>query len=316
MKILVTGGAGFIGSHLVERLLEENNTVYAIDNFDDYYSKKDKLNNLKNAKKRKKFKFINGDIASDKKLKKVFENKIDVVVHLAAKSGIRTSVEKPENYYENNVLGLLNVLKSAQKYNVGKFIYASSSSVYGERNKVPFNEGDSADKPISAYAASKVAGEQLCYVFHSLYKMPIVCLRFFTVYGPRQRPDLVIRKFLELIVNGKKITVYGDGSSKRDYVYIDDIIDGIQGAFKLKRDFEIINLGNSRPIRLSTLIKLIEKNTGKKAKIIKAPYQPADVSVTYADITKAKKLLNWKPKVGINEGLSKMVEWYRDYEKQ
>ncbi len=310
MKILLTGGAGFIGSHLCGKLLDEGYDVIVVDNFDDFYDPKEKRKNISNFHKKKNFKLVKGDIRNNFLLDKIFRNKIDKVVHLAAKAGVRYSIKYPQEYMEVNVLGTLNLLELTKKYSVSDFVFASSSSVYGERSKVPFKETDRVDRPISPYAASKVSAEQVCYTYHHLYDIPIKCLRLFTVYGPRQRPDLAIRKFIKAIEGGNKIDVYGDGSSERDYTYIDDIVEGILRAIKTKMSFEIINLGNSQPIKLKNLIALIEKLLGKKAKINRLPPQPGDVSRTYADIAKADKLLGWRPKVKIEDGLAMMIEWY------
>ncbi len=310
MKILLTGGAGFIGSHLCGKLLDEGYDVIVVDNFDDFYDPKEKRKNISSFLKKKNFKLVKGDIRNNFLLDKIFRNKIDKVVHLAAKAGVRYSIKYPQEYMEVNVLGTLNLLELTKKYSVSDFVFASSSSVYGERSKVPFKETDRVDRPISPYAASKVSAEQVCYTYHHLYDIPIKCLRLFTVYGPRQRPDLAIRKFIKAIEGGNKIDVYGDGSSERDYTYIDDIVEGILRAIKTKMSFEIINLGNSQPIKLKNLIALIEKLLGKKAKINRLPPQPGDVSRTYADIAKADKLLGWRPKVKIEDGLAMMIEWY------
>lgn len=311
MRVLVTGGAGFIGSHLTEKLLDQGHWVLVIDNFDNFYDPKEKKRNLNKCLKNPKFTLIEGDIRDKSVLKRLFEKeKIEVVVHLAAKAGVRPSIENPKEYHEVNTLGTLILLEFIKKYKVKNFIFGSSSSVYGERLKVPFRESDRVDRPISPYGLSKVAAERICYVYHHLYGIPVTILRFFTVYGPRQRPDLAVRKFIHLIKQGKEIPMYGDGSSERDYTYIDDIIDGILRTLNRNFKFEIINLGNSSPVKLKKLVSLIEKSVNQKAKIKKLPRQPGDVSRTFASIEKAKKLLGWKPKTKIEDGLSKMVEWY------
>lgn len=314
MKILITGGAGFIGSHLAEKLLDEGHRVVVIDNFDDFYDPKEKRRNLIHCRSNPEFFLVEGDIRDEKKLKNVFnKDKIDVVVHLAAKTGVRPSIKHPQLYQETNIGGTLSLLEVVKDFKVKNFIFGSSSSVYGERSKVPFRENDRVDRPISPYGLSKVAGEQLCYVYHHLYGIPVTCLRFFTVYGPRQRPDMAIRKFIQAIDKGRQITTFGDGLSERDYSYIDDIVSGVLKAIPKNFGFEIVNLGNSTPIKLRELISLIEESLQKKAKIKKAPSQPGDVTRTFADVSRAKILLGWKPKTKIKEGLAKMVAWYIHY---
>lgn len=311
MRILITGGAGFIGSHLTERLLGKGHRVVVIDNFDDFYSPKEKRRNLIRCRRNPRFLLVKGDVRNEKKLREVFsKEKIDTVIHLAAKVGVRPSIKHPRLYQEVNVGGTLSLLEVVRDFKIKNFIFGSSSSVYGERSRVPFRENDRVDKPISPYGLSKVAGEQLCYVYHHLYGIPITCLRFFTVYGPRQRPDLAIRRFIKAIDGGKQITMFGDGSSERDYTYIEDVVDGVVKALPKAFEFEIINLGNSNPVKLKDLIALIESTLGKEARVKKLPIQPGDVSRTYADISKAKKLLNWEPKTKIEAGLAKVVDWY------
>lgn len=314
MKILITGGAGFIGSHLAEKLLDEGHRVVVIDNFDDFYDPKEKRRNLIHCRSNPEFFLVEGDIRDEKKLKNVFnKDKIDVVVHLAAKTGVRPSIKHPQLYQETNIGGTLSLLEVVKDFKVKNFIFGSSSSVYGERSKVPFRENDRVDRPISPYGLSKVAGEQLCYVYHHLYGIPVTCFRFFTVYGPRQRPDMAIRKFIQAIDKGRQITTFGDGLSERDYSYIDDIVSGVLKAIPKNFGFEIVNLGNSTPIKLRELISLIEESLQKKAKIKKIPSQPGDVTRTFADVSRAKMLLGWRPKTKIKEGLAKMVAWYIHY---
>lgn len=316
MKILITGGAGFIGSHLTERLLEKGHHVVVIDNFDDFYDPKEKRRNLIRCHSNPKFLLVEGDIKDEKRLREIFgKDKIDTIIHLAAKVGIRPSIKHSRLYQEVNIGGTLSLLEAARDFKIKNFIFGSSSSVYGERSGVPFRENDRVDKPISPYGLSKVAGEQLCYVYHRLYGIPITCLRFFTVYGPRQRPDLAIRKFIKAIDKGKRITMFGDGSSERDYTYVEDIVGGVVKALPKTFGFEVINLGNSSPVKLKDLIVLIGDTLGKEARVKKLPVQPGDVSKTYADVSKAKKLLGWEPKTKIEVGLAKMVEWYNSYDK-
>lgn len=310
--ILVTGGAGFIGSHLCERLLEKGEKVICVDDFNDFYSPERKKKNISVCEKNKNFKLYKTDIRDFDKLEKIFqENKIKKIIHLAARAGVRLSIKNPLLYSDVNIKGMINLLELAKKFKINQFIFGSSSSVYGTNKKIPFSENDKLESPISPYAVSKIAGEIYCKVYSELYGINIACLRFFTVYGPRGRPDMAPHKFTDLIANGKEIEMYGDGSSKRDYTYVTDIVEGIIKASEKNFKFEIINLGDSNSVELRYFISLIEKNLGKKAKIIKKPLQPGDVLVTFADISKAKKLLGWEPKVKIEDGISKLVEWYR-----
>ena len=311
-KILVTGGAGFIGSHLVERLLGEGQRVICLDNFDPFYEHKIKRTNLHTALNNPNFTLVEGDIRDATCLKTLFEQyPIEKVVHLAARAGVRASIENPQLYEEVNIKGTLNLLEGCKEFPIEQFIFGSSSSVYGVNGKVPFSEDDKIEMPISPYAASKRAGELFCYTYHHLYGIPITCLRFFTVYGSRQRPEMAIHKFTRLIDEGKDINMFGDGTSKRDYTYISDIIDGIMGALDKPFGFEIFNLGESQTVELRYLISLIEQNLGKTAKIKRLPEQPGDVPITFADISKSQKLLNYNPKVKIEEGVEKFVDWYK-----
>ena len=312
-KILITGGAGFIGSHLVAKLLETGEQVIVIDNFDDFYNPQIKRDNLKNHLSNPHFKLLEVDIRDKKALEQIFKlNKITKVVHLAARAGVRASIKNPSLYEEINIKGTLNLLEVCKTKNIKNFIFASSSSVYGVNTKLPFSENDSLSSPISPYAVTKKSGELLCYTYHYLYGIPTVCLRFFTVYGPRQRPKMAIHKFTKLIDKNCEITIFGDGHSRRDYTYISDIIEGIISALKQKFDFQIFNLGSSEPIELKNLVSLIESTLEKKAKIKHTLEQPGDVPITYADITKSKKLLGYNPKVGIEEGIKKFVSWYKN----
>jgi len=314
-NILVTGGAGFIGSHLVNKLLAEDAwSVTVVDNFDPFYPSEFKRANIAEHLKSTHYRLYETDIRSLAELEKVFsENRFDCVVHLAAKAGVRPSLENPTGYAETNINGTLNMLKLAQESGVEQFVFGSSSSVYGVNCKVPFNEDDRVSKPISPYAATKAAGELLCHTFSHLYGIRTLCLRFFTVYGARQRPDLAIRKFAQLISEGKPIPVFGDGSTRRDYTYIDDIVSGVRAAIDYEGSrHEIFNLGESQTVELSRLIELLEINLDLKAVIDRQPLQPGDVPITYADITKAKELLGYDPQTKIEEGIRKFVEWFAE----
>jgi len=313
MKLLVTGGAGFIGSHLIERLISENHKVWCLDNFNTYYDPDIKRRNIETIRQHPDFKLIKGDILDESLLSQIFsENQFDVIVHLAARAGVRPSVEQPKLYEEVNIRGTMNLLEMAKEHNIKKVVIASSSSVYGNNKKVPFSESDSVDNPISPYAATKKACELLSYTFFALYDISITNLRFFTVYGPRQRPDMAIHKFTKLIDHGEPIVIYGDGTAKRDFTYISDILDGIMKAIEKCNGYNIYNLGESNVIKLMELVSLIENNLNKKANIIKYPPQPGDVLITYADISKARKDLGYKPSVNIEEGISRFIRWYRE----
>lgn len=310
--ILVTGAAGFIGSHLVDKIID-NCDVVVVDDFNDFYDPAIKRDNIKKYENDKRFKLYELDIAEYELLEKVYkENKIDKVVHLAARAGVRPSLIDPILYNRTNISGTVNLLELSRQYNVNHFVFGSSSSVYGVSDKVPFSEDFDITKPISPYAATKVSGEALCHTYSHLYDMTIVCLRFFTVYGARQRPDLAIHKFTRLIDQGISIPVFGDGSTKRDYTYYEDIIQGVEAAMYYEKEkFDIFNLGESRSIELSYLIQLIEEGVGKKAVIDRKPIQPGDVPITYADITKAKTKLGYNPQTDIVDGIKEFVNWYR-----
>lgn len=309
---MVTGCAGFIGSHVVDRLLDMGENVAGIDNFDLFYDPRIKMRNIEHNMDNEKFVFYRADIRERSEMEKIFkENKADTIIHLAARAGVRPSIQNPLLYEDVNIRGTLNLLELGKKGNIKKFVFGSSSSIYGVNEKIPFSEEDTVERIISPYAASKRACEIFCYNYHHLYGIPMVCLRFFTVYGPRQRPEMAIHKFTRSIDRGKEIEMYGNGTSRRDYTYISDIVDGIIAALDKKFDFEIINLGNSKVVELKHLIHLIEKNLGKKAKIKKLPDQPGDVPVTYANISRAKKLLGYKPSVSIEEGIERFVQWYK-----
>jgi len=312
MKVLITGAAGFIGSHLCERLLAGGWNVVGVDNFDDFYDPGIKRENIKICLENPDFRLVEADIRDSAAMDGAVGDDIDVIVHLAAKAGVRPSIEQPLLYADVNVNGTMVLLEAAKKHKIGKFVFASSSSIYGNNRKVPFSEEDNVDFPISPYAATKKACELLCHTYHHLENMSVTCLRYFTVYGPRQRPDLAIHKFAKLIEQGRAIPVYGDGSMMRDFTYIDDIIDGTTAAIEKCNGFNIYNLGESQPITVNDLIAEIEKALGKKAVRESLPPQPGDVERTYADVTKAEKDLDYKPSTSIRDGLEKFTAWFRE----
>ncbi len=311
MKALVTGAAGFIGSHLCERLLAEGWAVVGVDNFDDFYDPKIKRRNIESCLKNKNFQLVEAGIRDSAAMDEIISDSIEIVVHLAAKVGVRSSIAQPALYADVNINGTMVLLEAAKKHKTQKFIFGSSSSVYGNNKKVPFSEEDNVDFPISPYAATKKAGELICHTYHHLYRIPVTCLRFFTVYGPRQRPDLAIHKFAKLIEQGKPIPVYGDGTMMRDFTYIDDIINGVVAAMQKCAGFNVYNLGESRPITVNDLIAEIEKALGKTAIKEYLSPQPGDVERTYADVTKAIRELGYNPATTIQAGLAKFVAWLR-----
>ena len=313
---LITGGAGFIGSSLADDLLEKNNRVVVIDNFCDFYDPQIKENNIKNALKNDNYKLYRGDIRNKELLDKIFaENKIDVVMHLAAMAGVRPSIENPLLYQEVNCMGTQNILECMKENKITNLVMASSSSVYGNLKTVPFKETDTVDFAISPYAATKKANEVMTHVYHKLYNMNVIMLRFFTVYGPRQRPDLAINKFTRLMLEGKKIPMFGDGSTSRDYTYIGDIVDGIERSVNYclnnSNVYEILNLGNSSPVSLKEMINIIGKCLNVVPDIEELPMQPGDVDRTYACIDKAKDMIGYNPQTPFEEGIKKFVKWYR-----
>ena len=312
MNILVTGAAGFIGSHVCEHFIKHGHNVTGLDNFDNFYSINLKNINLSLIKENPKFNFYKGDIRDSKILDLIFSSsQIDVVIHLAAKAGVRPSIESIAEYYDVNVNGTVTILESMRTHDVKKMLFASSSSIYGNNSKVPFSESDFVDNPISPYASTKKSGELLCHVYTHLYNFDITCLRFFTVYGPRQRPDLAIHKFTRLIDQEKPIPFYGDGSTSRDYTFIDDIVTGIGCALMHLDKYKVYNLGESKVIDLKKLVETIESSLGKKATLRKLPFQAGDVKITYADISKAKKEIGYNPKCDLEAGIKKFIEWYR-----
>lgn len=318
-NIIITGGAGFIGSHLVDRLLSEGQwQVTVVDDFNDFYDPAIKRENANRAATNPNYRLVEADIRDQAALARVFERgAFQCVVHLAARAGVRPSLEQPQLYAETNFNGTLNLLELAREHGIRQFVFGSSSSVYGINAKVPFSEDDPIRQPISPYAATKGAGELLCHTYTHLYGIRCVCLRFFTVYGPRQRPDLAIHKFARLISEGKPIPVFGDGTTRRDYTFIDDIIAGVRASIDFvgdstKSDYEVINLGESRTVELSELIGLLEKELDMHAAIDRKPLQPGDVPQTFADITKARTLLGYDPQTQIEDGIKKFVQWFRE----
>lgn len=313
--VLVTGAAGFIGSHLVERLLERGDRVIGVDNFDPFYPRTLKEKNLEVARRSNRYQFIEADCAEPQPLARVFTEPVDVIVHLAAKAGVRPSIADPLGYTRANVIATQVMLEAARQRGINRFIFGSSSSVYGNNQKVPFSERDSVDRPISPYAATKRACEVIAHSYHHLYGMGILSLRFFTVYGPRQRPDLAIRKFSELIMRGDPVPFYGDGTTERDYTWIDDILQGVMAAIdrsaETTGEFEIINLGESRTTTLAKLVDLIAKAVGRPANLQRLPMQPGDVNRTFADVTKARNLLGYQPTTPVEEGIPRFVDWLK-----
>ena len=311
---LITGGAGFIGSHLVDRLIESANII-CIDNFENFYAPSIKRDNVKEHLKHPNYKLYEADIRNYDEIRKITgSHKITHIVHLAAKAGVRPSLMNPLEYTFSNINGTMNLLECAREFGINKFVFGSSSSVYGSRKDGPFHEEMRVNKPISPYAATKASGEQICHTYSHLYGIKMVCLRFFTVYGPRQRPDLAIHKFSKLISEGKPIPVFGDGSTKRDYTYIDDILQGIIASINYeKTQFEIFNLGESSTVELDYLISLLEQELGRRAIIDRHSMQPGDVPITYADISKARELLGYNPQTLIEQGIKNFVRWFESY---
>lgn len=312
MHFLVTGGAGFIGSHVAERLLKHGHAITIVDDLNPFYAPEIKRRNLEELRALGTLHFVEGDITNADQLNRLFaESKFDQVIHLAARAGVRPSLMEPALYQRVNVEGTVNLLEAARAHGVPKLVMASSSSVYGVNAKVPFAEVDPIFQAISPYAASKLACEALGHVYHHLYGLEVVMLRFFTVYGPRQRPDLAIHKFARLISQGSPIPVFGDGSTARDYTYVDDIVDGVMACVERSLGYEVLNLGESQTVQLSRLIELLEKSLGRKALIDRQPPQPGDVPVTFADISKAQRLLDYRPTTQIDQGIPKFVDWFR-----
>lgn len=314
MKIvLVTGCAGFIGSHVAEELLKRGDSVIGIDEVNDYYNIKQKKENLKILEKYENFKFFKKNLAEFKDIKQIFEGEnIDYIAHLAARAGVRPSIDNPFIYEESNVKATLNLLELGKIFGIKNFVLTSSSSVYGNQQKVPFSEKDVVDTPISPYAATKKSCELIAYTYYHLHKLNVNVIRPFTIYGPRSRPDMAPFLFTKWISSGEKIKKFGDGTTQRDYTYIDDFVEGFISALDTPLGFEIFNLGNKTPVSLNKFIETIENITDKKAKIEHLPMQPGDVDKTYADISKAEKLLGYNPKTSIEEGLEKLWVWYKE----
>jgi UDP-glucuronate 4-epimerase len=313
-RIIITGAAGFIGSTLIDTLLRNGQKVMGIDNFDPFYDRTIKEENISSALQDSGFQFKEGDIRDNTFLDKCLsEFNPDIIIHLAAKAGVGPSLINSREYYNVNVMGTLNLLEVVRKNCVKKMIFASSSSVYGNNPKIPFSETDTVDFPISPYAASKKAGELLCYTYHHLYQISILCLRFFTVYGPRQRPDLAIHRFVKAILNNETISIYGDGSNKRDFTHVDDIVKGIIGAVENLSGYDIYNLGGSKAVSLNDLVSMIEKYTFRKAILKYLPLKDGDVIQTFADIKKAREKLSFNPEIDIETGIKTYIQGFKNY---
>ncbi len=311
MKIIVTGGAGFIGSHLTGALLERGEQVVVVDDFNDFYDPTLKTENAELYLGKPGFTLYEADIRDRGKVASILrEEAPDAVCHLAARAGVRPSIEEPLLYEQVNCVGTLNLLEAARRSGVSNFVFASSSSVYGINSKVPFSEEDPITCPISPYASTKRAGELMCYTYSHLYNLPVTCLRFFTVYGERGRPDMAVAKFTRIINDGGVIEVYGDGTAQRDFTYVGDIIEGLLKSIYTPSRYEIVNLGGANTVEVKTLISLIEKSLGKKASVKYGDVMPGDVPITYADVTKAQRLLGFAPKVRIEEGVERYVKWF------
>jgi len=309
--ILVTGGAGFIGSHLVDGLLSRGDEVVVLDDFNDFYDPRIKRANISSHLDSGRYRLVEGDLRDRDLLTGIFSrHRIRKVVHLAARAGVRPSLADPLLYQDVNIRGTLELLEQIRVHGVEQLVFASSSSVYGANEKVPFSEEDPILRTISPYAASKYAGELFCHTYHHVYGIPITCLRFFTVYGPRQRPEMAIHKFTRLLYDGRPIPMFGDGSTARDYTYIDDIVAGMLAAVDRPLGFEVINLGESQTVTLRELIEALERVSGRKATIRRQPLQAGDVSVTFADVRKARRLLGYNPGTRIDDGLKAFLEWF------
>lgn len=315
MKILITGGAGFIGSHLAKKLVDRGDKIVIIDNFNDYYDPKLKYDRVKNILQGCKLKLYKGDIRDSKLLEKIFKKeKFDKIVHLAAMAGVRSSLKNPRLYADVNIMGSINLLELAVKYKIKSFVFASSSSVYGNNKKLPFSEADSVDTPISPYAATKKADELIAHVYNHIYGLNVTALRFFTVYGPWGRPDMALFLFTDAIIKGNPIKVFNYGKMSRNFTYVDDIVSGIITVLDKGKGYRVMNIGGDKEEKLTRFIEVIEENVGKRAKKKLMPIQPGDVPATVADIRKLRKL-GWKPTTRIEVGIKRFVEWYKKYYK-
>ena len=311
-KVLLTGAAGFIGSHVAEALLARGDEVVGLDNFEAFYSPDVKRRNLRAALAHDRFALAESDLRNPASVEQAFEmGPFDAVIHLAGKAGVRPSLNDPAGYTETNISGTAHVLEAARKHGVEHVVFASSSSVYGARSVAPFREADPVDEPVSPYAATKRAGEILASTFHHLYGLPVTCLRFFTVYGPRQRPDMAVHRFTRLIDQGREVELYGYGQSERDYTFIDDVVDGVVRALDRPSGYRIFNLGTNRTIQLTELIELISTALDQTPRIVRLPHQPGDVSLTYADITLARSELGYDPATKLDDGIAAFINWYR-----
>ena len=314
MRILLTGGAGFIGSHLGERLLARGDRVVVLDDFNDFYDPALKRANVAVSQDNPSYRLVEGDIRDRNLVFRLFaEENFDAVLHLAARAGVRPSLRQPVLYEEVNCVGTLHLLEAAVAHGNPRFVFASSSSVYGVNSKLPFSEEDPIERPVSPYATTKRAGELHVFTAHHLHDLPSVCLRFFTVYGPRQRPEMAIARFIRCLETDQPIPFFGDGGSRRDYTYIDDILDGVEAALDRSIDFEIVNLGGAHPVTLTDLVAALERATGRKARLDRQPDQPGDVPVTFAATEKAERVLGFRARVPLEEGLRRTVAWHRSH---
>jgi UDP-glucuronate 4-epimerase len=312
MRVLVTGGAGFIAYHLASALIARQEEVYLLDNFNNFYDPEIKRRNVRDLQAKGQVQLYIADILDPDPLRQVFEEvRPDAIVHLAALAGVRPSLKSPKLYCDVNVTGTINLLELAREFSTRSFIFASSSSVYGGNTKVPFSEDDPVDRPVSPYAATKKAGELLCHTYAHIYSMHITCLRFFTAYGPRQRPDMAIHKFAQLLAEGTEIPIFGAGDSRRDYTYVEDIVSGILGAIEVNPRYEIINLGESQTTTLLEVIDQLENALGQKAKLRFLPNQPGDMQITYADISRARRLIGYDPRKPFKEGIQLFADWFK-----
>jgi len=312
VKLLITGGAGFIGSHIADRRLACGDSVVVLDDFNDYYDPLVKRANVAPHLAEPRYRLVEGDIRNRELVFRLFaDERFDAIVHLAARAGVRPSLEQPVLYEEVNCVATLHLLEAAVAHGKPRFLFASSSSVYGINSKLPFAEDDPIERPISHYATTKRAGELHVFSAHHLYGLPAACLRFFTVYGPRQRPEMAIARFIRGLESGEAIPFYGDGGSRRDYTFIDDIADGVEAALEATFEFEIVNLGSAHPVTLTELVEALEAATGRRARLDRRPVQAGDVPVTFASVAKAERLLAFRPRVTLEEGLRRSVAWFR-----